>query len=292
MSAVVKTSGGSEKVTIDGVKVKNKINLKSYIFDPKMSTLPYDFYRGSSVFFNGEVHILGGNDNNRNHYKWDGETWTSVSTLPYEFIYGNAVVYNNQIHILSSGSSASSGNYTAHYAWNGTTWTRVSTLPVNLYGGCAVVFRGKIHILGGYNGMQTHYSWDGSTWSPETNVPISMSGGAAVVLNDAIHILIERNHYTLVGETWTQNEPLTNKFYYGKAIVVDDAIHLLGGSVAPVGHFVIKNNVYETENNLPYEFSEGDAYTDGKNVYILGSSVNTNVRRNHYGVRVTFYKEV
>ena len=56
------------------------------------------------------------------HYKWDGNTWTSVSTIPYNFVDGSAVVYNNEIHILGTYYSNSQNK---HYKWNGSMWIQV-----------------------------------------------------------------------------------------------------------------------------------------------------------------------
>ena len=88
-----------------------------------VSTLPYDFYFGSAVVHNNEIHILGSYNNSGTtyHYKYNGSSWTSVSTLPYEFYRGSAVVYNNEIHILGGGSGSST--YTKHYKYNGSSWT-------------------------------------------------------------------------------------------------------------------------------------------------------------------------
>ena len=38
--------------------------------------LPNQFYNGSAVVYNNEIHILGGDDNSTAHYKWDGSSWT------------------------------------------------------------------------------------------------------------------------------------------------------------------------------------------------------------------------
>ena len=80
------------------------------------STLPYDFYNGSAVVYNNEIHILGssGSDSTK-HYKYNGTSWVSVSTLPYSFSNGSAVVLNNEIHILGGNSGSGSSNYTSHY---------------------------------------------------------------------------------------------------------------------------------------------------------------------------------
>ena len=101
-----------------------------------ISTLPYEFYHGSAVVYNNEIHILGGSGNKTAHYKWNGTSRTSESTLPYPFYQSSAVVYNNEIHILGSYNSS---YYTAHYKWNGSSWISVSTLPYSFYRGSAVV---------------------------------------------------------------------------------------------------------------------------------------------------------
>ena len=111
-----------------------------------VSTLPYEFCKGSAVVYNNEIHILGGNRDRTKHYKYNGTSWSSVSTLPYDFYEGSAVVYNNEIHIL--GGSA--GN-TKHYKYNGASWSSVSTLPYEFYRGSAVALNDEIHILGGSN---------------------------------------------------------------------------------------------------------------------------------------------
>jgi hypothetical protein len=101
---------------------------------------------GSTVVYNNEIHILGGDNNPTKHYKWNGSQWVSASTLPYNFIKGSAVVLNNEIHILGGviGSTR-----TKHYKWDGSQWVSVSTLPCYFFGGSAVVLNSEIHILGG-----------------------------------------------------------------------------------------------------------------------------------------------
>ena len=126
-------------------KLQGKIIDGTLTSSSSVSTLPYEFYYGSAVVYNNEIHILGGNGNTNNHYKWNGTSWTEVSTLPYDFAGGSAVVYNNEIHILGSADNSS---YTNHYKWNGTAWVEVSTLPYNFCSGSAVVYNNEIHILG------------------------------------------------------------------------------------------------------------------------------------------------
>ena len=144
--------GGDAKVTIDGFKVKDELNLVSEFSVLSVSTLPYNFFLSSAVVFDNEIHILGSGSSastSTAHYKFDGTSWTSVSTLPYKFYFGSAVVLNNEIHIL--GTYANSAYYKSHYKFDGSSWTSVSTLPYQFYQGSAVVLNNEIHILGGGN---------------------------------------------------------------------------------------------------------------------------------------------
>jgi N-acetylneuraminic acid mutarotase len=216
--------GGSEKVTIDGEKVKDKMELVSQNVNNLILNKDnrVRFYINQVVVYNDVFYFLNGNGlyKSKNgveweleaayplqttyvgwqavvyndeihffcqtyHYKWDGTTWTSVSTLPYSFNNGKAVVYNNDIHILGGN-----GAPTSHYKWDGTTWTSVSTLPYS-FTGAAVVFRNEIHILGGSwggTGYSHHYKWNGTTWTKAASLPYSDTV-LAVVLDDKIHIL-------------------------------------------------------------------------------------------------------
>ena len=108
-----------------------------------------------AVVYNNAIHLLRYDGNIRYHYKWDGNSWTSVSTLPYNFNNGSAVVYNNEIHLVGSTDSRS------HYKWDGNSWTSVSTLPITytqgFYNGGAVVYNNAINILGGQYNATDHY---------------------------------------------------------------------------------------------------------------------------------------
>lgn len=88
------------------------------------STLPYNFNYGAAVVYDDTIHILGGLEGKRKHYKLDTSTnkWVLVSTLPYNFFNGAALVKDNMIHIFG-GDFDEDGTYaTKHYMWNGTHW--------------------------------------------------------------------------------------------------------------------------------------------------------------------------
>ena len=175
----------SHVTVIDGDVQHKDLNLKSATMPIPVSTLPYEFKNGSAVVLNDEIHILGGDTGSRNHYKYDGSTWTSVSTLPYNFYDSSAVVLNNEIHILGSGVS---GNDTKHYKYNGSEWVEVSTLPCNLLNGTVVIYNNEIHILGGRY-TEKHYKYNGSEWVEVSTLPYNFISGSAVVYNNEIHIL-------------------------------------------------------------------------------------------------------
>ena len=139
-------------VTIDGLNVKDNLNLVSNILSSslRISDISYNFYCGSAVVFNGEIHVLGGQFSSTytSHYVFNGIKWTFVGSLPYDFYYGAAVVLNGEIHILGGRNSSVR---TKHYKWDGSSWTEVSTLPYAFYAGAAVVLNGEIDILGTYD---------------------------------------------------------------------------------------------------------------------------------------------
>ena len=149
-------AGGGSSVTIDDVVYEGDLKLKSVLSDIRLTNLPYNFYAGSAVVLDGEIHILGGADSNHldSHYKWDGTSWTSVMSIPYHFKNGSAVVLDGEIHILGGDykSSSSPGNYyyRSHYKYNSITnkWNKEKFLPYYFYYGSAVVLE-SLYILGG-----------------------------------------------------------------------------------------------------------------------------------------------
>ena len=235
--------GGSEKVTIDGEKVMDKMELYSNM--PKgiqLSEAPYTFVGIDTqvVIYNDEIHILGGRTaaQYRYHYKWDGTTWTQLSDLPYNFSRGVAVVYHDEIHIFGSVINE---NKRKHYKWDGTTWTQLSDFPSE-YGvarASAVVYNNEIHILSGYaiysnNSSDTsssHYKWDGTTWTQLSDLPWSIGDCSAVVYDGCINVYGNSAHsYKWDGTTWTQLSDIPYNVYinYGVAIEYMGKINIFG----------------------------------------------------------------
>lgn len=261
-----------------------------------LKKLPYNFYNGSAVVLNNEIHILGGEGNLKKHYKWNGSNWVSVSTLPYNFYRGSVVVLNNEIHILGTSYT---GDTTKHYKWNGTSWTSVSTLPYDFYGGSAVVLNNEIHILGcAPNVSRTkHYKWNGSRWTSVSTLPVQYVRNPAVVLNNEIHIFgsitdssynTTRFHYKWNGSSWQSLNIASSLWGEGSAVVYNNKIHYLGGyyqiSSTTYGYrrdLYIYNDESDTWTAytpapLPYGFARGSAVVTNYegNIVILGTELN------------------
>ena len=262
------------------------------------STLPYSFYNGSAVVLNDEIHILGGNGNNTNHYKFNGSSWEEVSTLPYNFYDGSAVVLNNEIHILGGSSSST---YKYHYKYNGSSWVRVSTLPHDFYRGSAVVYNGEIHILGDYSDGRKHYKYNGTSWEEVSNLPYTFYDGTAVVYNNEIHIMGSKysgkyynsdetynyftEHYKYNGTYWSRVSTLPYDFYDGSAVVLNNEIHILGGSDSGnyTKHYKYNGTYWSRVSTLPYNFYNGSAVVYNGEIHILGSSSKDT---NHYIIKL------
>lgn len=258
----------------------NSQEINFRLSDP--STLPYQFYQGCAVVYEGQIHLLGGYSDNKAHYKWDGSKWAYVSTLPYSLTRGCAVVYEDQIHILGS-----SGNPEAHYKWNGSSWVSVSSLPYQFYQGCAVVYSGKIHILGGSAYPNRHYVFDGSSWSGNVNLPVNLYDTDSVVeYRYQLHLLKENRHYKWRYGDWeliTTSLPVN--FNFIKSVVLGNELHVLGGNSDNNSHYKWDGVRWMNASVLPYYFYEGCAVVHDNRIHLLGGrkpNVTTNNEYKHF----------
>ena len=67
----------------------------------------YNFKYGSTVNYNGKIHLLGtqagaGQELNKRHYAFDGDTFDEKEKTPYPFYYGSACVFRGRIHIFGA----------------------------------------------------------------------------------------------------------------------------------------------------------------------------------------------
>lgn len=304
MASFVKNNG-SEKVTLNGEKVKSKMNLISegIIAYTPVSTIPYNAKECSVVVYNNEIHILGGNSNETKHYKWDGESWTEVSTLPYSFRGRyKAVVFNNEIHILGHSSS----QYQYHYKWNGNSWTSVSTLPEHLSKGFVVVYRNEIYALV-YNGKM--YKWNAiDGWTEVCSTRLSRGAGAVVVYDDKIHRFYSESAYDgytsyaiYDGTNWeTDNEfiaPSVSSSYgvvEGMAVIFNDTIYFSGSESTNSSSDEDVSYYTYLDKDGSWKFS--DFAVDTEHTDSMAVTYNDEIhliRENkHYIIGKMYYKEV
>ena len=251
-----------------------------------LGDLPYDFYNGSAVVLDDEIHIFGGGqshlESNYYHYKWDGTSWTEVSTLPCEFYNGSAVTLGDKIYILREYKI---------YEWDGTSWTDITYgVPGPFYNGSAVALGDEIHILGSSSGTHDHHyrhKLGQVSWSTVSTLPYKFYNGSAVVLDGEIHILgskysgDEQKHYKWDGISWSEVSTLPYKFYNGSAVVLDGEIHILGGEKSRYHHYKWDGTSWTEVSTLSYLYYGGSAVILDDKIHILGSIEPSN-RRDHY----------
>lgn len=300
---------GSEKVTIDGEKVRDKMELVTQNVDTlACGKMPAN--GGTPIVLDGKIYLLTSSSQGL-LYKLDGVTWTEIGALPYGFGSPPTVVYNGEIHIL--GGSTLSG--TKHYKWDGTTWTSVSTLPYEFQVGGVVVLNNEIHIMGGSMNMNRtkHYKWNGSTWTQVSTLPYDFYEGSAVVLNNEIHIFGGKgggqSHYKWNGSSWSSATSVPYVYESGSAVVLNDEIHIFGGSDMATGasdktpyyHAKFTDNSWVWldkilfsywSNDTIYNKGIGITYTSA--VVVLNGEFHVlaaNVNREHYILNAKIYRQ-
>ena len=257
--------------TIDGVVQKENLALRSMITSFLGTSLPYDIDIGSAVVLNNEIHILGGNGGDQNHYKFNGTSWTKVSTLPYTFYGGSAVVLNNEIHILSGSTNTYKQN---HYKFNGTSWTKVSTLPdVTSFHSSVVILSNTLYIFAIPSSSSDRYlyKFNGTSWTKLDKSVLSFfgSGSALIAYQNEIHILggsgTLSSHYKFNGASWTKVSTLPYEFRECVAVVLNDEIHIMGSGVNGYAivpspkHYKFNGSSWTELNNLPINITGSNA---------------------------------
>lgn len=247
--------------------------------------LPYDFYDGNAVVYKDEIHIMGGVDGAKNHYKFNGEEWVEVGSLPYDLYWGAATIYQDEIHILGSYAS---GQGKKHYKYNDTDgWTEVSTLPVFFNRGSVVVYNDELHMIGGL-GNATHYKYNPTDgWVLISSIDVFYDGGA-VVLDNKIHIFggsTVKGHRAYDGTEWTVLDDLPYSMIRGQAIIYNNEAHILGSDYSSgdsISHYILNASGNFTRTyDLPYYCARFATVIYNDKIHILGS-YNTNQRKSHY----------
>ena len=282
----------TEPATKDGIWIKTSVPYKNVktmtnigaheaVNSIMSGTLPYKFYNGSAVVFNGEIHILGGTEGKTNHFSWNGRGWTQHDGLPFDFCNGSAVVFKDRIYILGGSEEP-----TKCYYWNGTKWTKSTDIPYKFKNGAAVVYDDKIHILGGTLSDSNHYTWGGKSWTKLTDLSYTFIDGAAVVYKDKIHLFgssattFAKVHCTWDGSDYKILSNLPVDFYNGCAVAGDRYIHIIGGTNTENNRYHYDGKEWTKCEDIPYSFIDGSSVVLNGVIHILGGST-TNMELNH-----------
>ena len=236
--------------------------------------LPYSCTHGEAIIYNDELHILGGKERSKAHYKFDGTDWLEVSTLPYDFYCGKAIIFNSEIHIFGTDTGARN----IHYKWDGSTWSQASTLPYNFTDGGVCILNNEIHILGSSYSKTSHYKYSGTEWISVSTLPYEFAAGSCVVYDNEIHILGSSvnsgitNHYKWNGAEWISVSTLPYRYYYGGAVVYNNEIHMMGNyfSTNSKLHYKFNGANWSEASTLPYDFYYGDAIIYNNNIVLVG----------------------
>ena len=196
------------------------------------NALPAPVSGASSVFYNGHVYIMGGNNYSTNvdtflntvysaplNANGSVGTWTTeANALPVYPEGATAITYNGYIYIMGGNYSAGvhSTVYSAPLNANGSvgTWTtEANALPTGLWNASAVVSSGHVYVMGGNNGtnaVSTVYSAplnaNGSvgTWTTEANaLPASFNAANSVANNGFIYVIGGTDGYSFYSTVYS-----------------------------------------------------------------------------------------
>ena len=264
--------------------------------------LPFDFYRGAAVVYDGRIHILGGEREPRKHWSWDGETWQEESTLPYNFNYGSAIVFDGKIHIFGSTSAMN-----AHYSWNGKGWTQEVNTPHYFYNNNnVVIYDGKIRLVSSGYGSYSQWGFDDAL-SNNTWLSVWMNSGSSytciVVYFGLIHMFPRSGdgvgHNTWDGTTLGSDVQLPYVCSYGYAVVYHGRIHVLGsaytrsyGGQMPYVrmHYIFDGPKWERIATLPKPTYRCPAVVYKGKIHLLGGVGDATYRKHYSWEEDIWYK--
>lgn len=190
-------------------------------------TLPYVFYNGYMLAYNGEIHLLGGTNSKKTHYIVNVTSKTgryATSNLPQDYEFAVAVVAgDNKIHLFGGT------NNKRHYTYDGTSWTLVSgdtPTGLNRYSSVCVDSSGKIHIFS----YLKHYKYDNSSWTTLSDMPFTSNNMLTLFRGNEIHGFSYNVHYVYNG-TNLQEYELPFYSSYAASTIVNNKFVLIGGSM-------------------------------------------------------------
>lgn len=281
MSLYKESTKIGSNVYYNGTKLKNIYYNNNKVWSGRQifSKLPYNFFNGGAVVYNGEVHILGGN-NTKNHYKYNGSSWESVSTLP--IAPTTAVVYKNQIYIF---------NGTATYKYENSAWKSCNNTSFisNAKWRSAILYKDLVYIHGTYRKTNNFtyqpeyyfgiYSFNGTAYTLVKEFLIDQSKindfGCLFIKNNSLFINYNRDRITLLPTYYYDSvdiPQITNNGYI--TVRGGSTVYYIGGSSYPNKYIIDSSS---TDYNLPYNFINGSGITldnGGSNldIILLGTS--------------------
>lgn len=254
----------------------------------RMSTLPYNFYNGSAVEYNGRLHIMGGDSGGQTcHYSWDGISWREESTLPINSIDSGVIVYDGKIHLLGS---ASNDALNAHYSWDGSSWTQETNVPIYFFGKDRVVlYQGNLCTVtsgfGSYSQFRYIEAWDGTTWTQLALTPAANVYGQAEYLSGYIHMISASGDGVSCmkwdGTDFTADVTIPTTSISGTSTVFGNKIHIIGGGNQRQ-HLTFDGIQWTALNNLNYDLYKGAAVVYNGRIHLIGGNNSSTTSKNHY----------
>lgn len=251
--------------------------------------IPYNFYQGVAVVYQGKVHLIGGAESQTFHYSWDGTNWTQESTLPHNCILTGAISWKGKLYIFGSNTSRTY-DVRAVYSWDGYQWTQEADIPITFHGiNRTHIWGGDIHLIGSdydrYSMWAYDSVFDGSQWIRNTT---GVSFYSTVLFNDVIYMLGDTgsggNKWAIYdGSSVTPSADWGNlpyAFIRGFALRYGDKIHMLGSNYAHgvndyrKNHYVFDGTNFTKKSVMPYNFYYAPAVVYKNRIHIFGGDNN------------------
>ena len=253
--------------------------------------LPYKCYGLGAIWYNNELHIMGGSDPSLDddahvyyHYKFNGSAWIRMNSLPRAAWYVEALLYNNEIYACFTIGRYSSSEQQI-YKFNGSTWTFVGKFPYT-WSDIFIVYNNSL-LCSNPNDLYL-YKLNNNTWE-KAYLYSSYILDCAVAYNGYIYTFsgASKKYYTFNGSLW-QNDafPWPYNHMVARSIVYNNEIHLLGGDFSNGGekscHYRFNGSTFtQISNSLPYlSFYGGALAVHNYELHMLSGHRNSQTK--HY----------
>ena len=279
-------AGGGSSVEIDGVAYDGDLKLEKTVRNVSLPNLPFNFYQGSAVVHDGEIHIFSSV-----HYKFNGTEWVEVSTLPISVSSHNQVVeYKGKIYLLVGKN---------FYVWDDSTWTALTPPPY--YSNYEPIWKSivcldRIYIFGTRsNGSNSEiYYYENGTWT-STGYSIGHAHDSATFATDGEYMYIvgygdgslgTTNILKYNGRTSSANLTSSMPYRLRQACTefVDGELHIYGTLTKKsvdshyvydysFAHYVFRNYEWIQLDDIPHASGGGTSVLFDNCACIIGSYV-------------------